>query len=60
MKTKKSDATIFNEVLCDIEKSIVTLRNYRNESNHQRSVEYEKLYRRFEEIIKRRLNEAIV
>ena len=59
MKNTKTDAAIFHEVLSDIDKSIATLQSYRNESNHKRSVEFEKMYLRCKEIVTKRLNEEL-
>jgi hypothetical protein len=59
MKSNKSDVAILTGVLCDMDNSIATLRNYRNVANFDSSVDAEKRFLRFQKIILQRLNDLV-
>ena len=59
MKANKSEVTLLKSILCDIDLSIATLRNYRTVANFDRSVEGEKRYLHFQKIIEQRLNDIV-
>ena len=56
MKSKKSDVAILNEAISDMEKTIIDILNYRNESNHDSSIEGEKRCRSLLAILRRRIS----